>query len=277
MRNIAKTAFAFALANSSAWAGTIITGNLPADTVIINISGTQDGAAAYSTAGGDGQALWQRPFNTGGTLLEYTFQPGIYRFLVVDPAEAALLYPGLTPTQTNQIYTAWTYNSPWLEDYLAFDSAAATNSSLSQLFDGAPDFNSFNNAQSAYNDAVSGGWADKIRSGPLGRASTVISRVFAVTNIETLIFVVPDYDLNDNAGGVSVAISPAPFLSIAKSGGNTVTLQWPTNLTGFTLSQSTNLLPASWGDVTNQPVVANTNYSVTLHAGAAAAYFRLHD
>ena len=54
-----------------ALAGTVITANLPANTAIVNISGTQDGAASYN---GD-QSLWYHPFSTVGTLLEYTVQP----------------------------------------------------------------------------------------------------------------------------------------------------------------------------------------------------------
>ena len=53
--------------------GTLITNNLPADTAIVNISAAQDGAAAFN---GD-QSLWYRPFNTTGTLLKYSVQPGI--------------------------------------------------------------------------------------------------------------------------------------------------------------------------------------------------------
>ena len=279
MKNFIRIAWALGMA----WVcwpvlgGTVITTNLPANTVIINISGTQDGAAGYGAAGGNSQALWYEPFNASGTLLEYTFQPGTYNFRVVDPADAARLFPALTPAQTNQIYTGWTFNSPWIENYMAFDSAAATNHSLPQLFDGAPVLNSFGNAQAAYNDAVSKGYFDEIRTGPLGRAGTVFINAYTFTNAETLIFIAPDYDLNDNSGGVSVVISPAAVLSITAGAGN-VTLQWATNAPWFTLAQTTNLQPASWSDVTNAPTTVNTNYSVTLPLDATTnRFFHLHD
>jgi hypothetical protein len=244
---------------------------------IINISGTQDGAHTYSGVNGNSQALWYQPFNTLGSLLAWTFPPGAYNFRVVDPAGAQRLFPALTAAQTNQIYTAWTYNSPWIENYMAFDSAAATDTSLPQLFDGAPDPTGFGDPQSAYNDTVSNGYFDEIRTGPLGRAGTNFSYAYTFTNTETLIFIVPDYDLSDNAGGVSVVVSPAAVLSV-KTGAGAVTLQWATNAPGFFLSQTTNLLLTSWSDVTNAPITANTNYSVTLPLDPSSnRFFRLHD
>src|ERR1700690_2419231 len=116
-------------------AGTVITANLPPNTAIVNINATQDGAASYN---GD-TSLWYHPFFTGGAaqLLEYTIQGGSYPFRVIDPADANQLFPALTAGQTNQIFTAWTFNSPWATDYLVYDSAAAVNTSIPQLFDGA--------------------------------------------------------------------------------------------------------------------------------------------
>ncbi len=46
--------------------GMIITANLPDNTAIINISGTQDGAATFNS----NQSEWYQPFNTTGNLLE---------------------------------------------------------------------------------------------------------------------------------------------------------------------------------------------------------------
>ena len=148
-----------------AYGGTVITNNLPANTAIANISGTQDGAADYS---GPNQASWYAPFYTGGAtnLVELTLQPGGYNFRVVDPADVLALFPSLTPAQTSQIYTGWTYNSPWVTDYLVFDSAAATNNLIPQLFDGAFDTRSYTSPQAAYNGVVADGYYNVIRTGP---------------------------------------------------------------------------------------------------------------
>jgi len=189
-------------------AGTVLTANLPANTAIINISGTQDGAATYN---GD-QSLWYHPFYTGGTthLLTYTVAPGTYFFRALNPVDAAHLFPALTAGQTNQIFTAWTYNSPWTLDYLVFDSAAATNYALPQLFDGSPEL-VYGSADAAYQASLTNGFNNLIRVGPLGRNSPLLTTTYTFTNATTLIFVIPDYALSDNNGGVSVLISPALF------------------------------------------------------------------
>src|SRR5947209_19287417 len=116
--------------------GTVITTNLPENTAIINIDARQDGAATYN---GD-QSLWYHPFFTGGAtqLVEYAVAPGTYSFRAINPADAARDFPGPPPDQTNQMLTAWPYNSPWILDYLVFDAAAETNFSLPQIFDGSP-------------------------------------------------------------------------------------------------------------------------------------------
>ncbi|MDE3068168.1 MAG: hypothetical protein KGJ60_11535 [Verrucomicrobiota bacterium] len=272
----AVLALPFATGLFPAAGGTVITSNLPSNTAIINIDARADGAASYN---GD-QSLWYHPFNTGGTLLQYTVQAGTYGFRVINPSDAVRLFPALTAAQTNQIYTAWTYNSPWIEDYLVFDSAAATNSSLAQIFDGDPEWPPYGNATDAYSATVTNGTYDQIRVGPLGRDSTNIVYSYTFTNAETLIFVVPDYALGDNAGGVSVVISPvsaAPLLA-ASPGADKVTFQWSTNYPGFILSQTTNLQNAIWSDVTApQPVVVNDHFSVALPLDSTAnRFFRLH-
>lgn len=189
-------------------AGTIITSGLPAGDVIVNISGTADGAGVYDST----QTYWYQPFNLTGTLLEYTFQPGTYNFRVIDPADAASMF-SLPAGQLSKIYTAWTYNSPWVTDYLAFDSSAATNSSEYQLFAGAvtplTDFPGFPNAATAYDTAISTGYYDQIVSGVGGRYHGTTSTSYTFNSTETLIFVIPDWDVYDNAGGVSVLVSPA--------------------------------------------------------------------
>jgi hypothetical protein len=195
------------LAFLPAFGGTVLTNNLPANTAIVNINATQDGAATYNSD----QSLWYHPFNTGGNLLQYQIQPGTYSFRVINPADAARLFPALTPAQTNQIFTAWSYNTPWLLNYLVFPAAAATNYSIPQLFDGDPEWPPFSNATDAYNGSIAHGTFNVIRIGPLGRNSPILANSFTFTNNETLVFVVPDYQLNDNRGGVSVLVSPERY------------------------------------------------------------------
>ena len=190
--------------SDDAWAGSVITANLPAGTAIVNINAQQDGAAGQN---GDG-SLFYSPFSTqgGASLLTLPVTAGTYTFTVIDPAAAAAQFPALTQAQLGSLYTAWTYNSPWTTNYVVFDSSAATNSNESQLFDGSPDLTNYGDAQSAYNAAVAGGYANEIRTGPLGRDGTVFTTSYTVAADTTLVFAVPDYGLSDNAGGVSVIV-----------------------------------------------------------------------
>lgn len=201
------------LLNVAAFGGTVITAGLPANTALVNISGTADGASGYDST----QTYWYSPFNTSSTLLEYTIQPGTYNFRIVNSTDAAALYPSLTTTQLNSVYTAWTYNSPWVTDYLVFDSSAATNSSEYQLFAGAvtPSMYGlgFGSADDAYNTAKSDGYYDQIVAGVGGRYHGTTSTDYTFSSAETLIFAVPDYDVNDNGGGISVLITPASMPS----------------------------------------------------------------
>lgn len=206
MKTLISTTWAvILLPSASALAGTVITDNLPPYTAIINIDARADGAASYS----GNYTLWYHPFNTGGSLLQYTLPAGTYSFRVISPGDAASIFPGLTSAQTSQMFSAWTYNSPWITDYLVFDGAAATNFSLPQLFDGSPDPSSYGSAAAAYSGAISSGYCNKIRSDPAGRAGMTFLDRYAFKNNTTLIFVMPDYALGDNGGGVSVLISPS--------------------------------------------------------------------
>jgi hypothetical protein len=130
-----RLAFSIALGcliTEFATAGTVITTNLPANTAIVNINAKQDGSANYS---GPNQDLWYQPFFTGGAsgLLQYVIQPGTYSFRLTTPSLAAAQFPALSAGQLSQMYTAWTYNSPWATDYMVFDAAAATNVALPQI------------------------------------------------------------------------------------------------------------------------------------------------
>jgi len=251
--------------------GMVITNNLPANTAIINIDARADGAAGYD----GGQTHWFKPFNIGGPLLQYTVQAGTYAFWPINRADASARFPALTTQQTNEIYTAWTYNSPWILDYLVFDGSAATNASVPQLFDGSQDI-SYGNPLAAYTNAFLRGTYNQLHTA--GRLGTNIATTYTFTNPTTLIFVVPDNELSDNSGGISVLIFPQPILSVGVNG-SSATVRWPTNNSvGFILSQTTNLATGLWTDVGQAPGVVNANYAVTLPIDAGTNhFFRLHN
>jgi hypothetical protein len=76
----------------------------------------------------------------------------------------------------------------------------------------------------------------------------------------------------DNFGLYSMSAPPPserPTLSIARTG-DTVTISWPANATGFTLETSPTLSPATW-----TPVGGVTGNSVSVPASGNASYFRL--
>jgi hypothetical protein len=204
-------------------AGTVITSNLPPGSTIININAQQDGAAAYNGYGraglGSGQDYWYQPFNTTGNLLEVTFQPGTYQFRVIDQADAAKMFPSLTSAQLGQIGGgAWSYNSPWVTDYLAFDSSAANNPNQHQLFSGAivpatpvPGSTGWNGggydtAAEAYQAAMLGGYYNTIVTGG-GRYSGTTVSSYTFASAETLIFDIPDNFVPDNQGVLSVLVT----------------------------------------------------------------------
>jgi hypothetical protein len=198
-------AMAVCVLMSSAKAGQIITENLPSGDVIIAVDGTADGAAAYS---GPDYNLWYQPFNVNGQLLEYTFRPGTYDFRVIDSTDAAAMFPRLTASQVAKIGDgAWTFNSPWVTDLIAFDSSAATNPQESQLFTVALRGQLFSNASEAYSAAIAGGYYDQIVLGD--RATGPVQDSYTFTRTTTLIFAVPDYYLPDNGGVDSLLVSSA--------------------------------------------------------------------
>ncbi len=196
---------------SSVFAGSVINTNLPAGTVIVNINAQQDGTSSYG-GGTTGQAFFYQPFGSGPNgLLSIAVSAGTYSFRIVDPADAAKEFPSLTAAQLSTIFTAWTYNSPWITEYMVFDISAVTNTSESQLFDGAYDPSSYGNAQDAYNAAVAAGEANLIQVDPTnGREGANYTTTYTVTTATSLVFVVPDNGLSDNTGGISVIVQKRP-------------------------------------------------------------------
>ncbi len=204
------------LLGAEARAGTILDTNLPAGTVIVNVSGTEDGAAAYD---GLNQALWYQPFHLGASSLELTMQPGTYTFGITDPTDALARFPALTAGQRGQLHSAWTYNSPWATDYLVFDAAAKSDPGRAQLFTGsvmrqvagAPGWigGGYGSGAQAYGAAKLGGYDARIVAGPMGRYLGEVRSDYTFAVPTTLVFAVPDYYLPDNGGGVSVVVSRA--------------------------------------------------------------------
>jgi hypothetical protein len=221
--------FAAILASGQALAGTIIDTNLASNAVaIVNIDGKGDGARSFDGT----QDKWFDPFNIDGHPLTITLDPGVYTFTLVNPTDAKKLNPDLTAGQLQTIYTAWSYNSPWITDYYVWDSEALIKPGTPELFAGAidahiPDYYSYPGASSqgfleagqAYWAATHGGVANKIWLG--GRFTGIESDSFTVLRTQTLVFGIPDYYLPDNQGGVSVIIQsvPEPGMMLVMTGG----------------------------------------------------------
>jgi hypothetical protein len=205
-------AFGMLFLQLSVEAGSVITDNLPAGTTIVNIDARADGAATYSSD--SDQTFWYQPTSTAPSV---TLPRGAYRFRIIDPQDAASLYPQLTSAQLAQIYTAWSYNSPWTENYMVFQNTALTDPTEHQLFDGAiapgaPTGTTFSSAQAAYDGTVANGYYNKIRPAPPGRSALTTDYVTEYTFIRdtTVLCIVPDNGLFDNSGGVSVVITAIP-------------------------------------------------------------------
>ncbi len=66
-----------------------------------------------------------------------------------------------------------------------------------------------------------------------------------------------------------------PKLEISKTSSNYFRLSWPSNSSGFTLLQNSNLVPANWSVMTNAATVVGTNNQVVVPAGAGPGFFRL--
>lgn len=187
--------------------------NLPADTNLVNIDARAHGAGNYFPDAT--QSLWYQPTPTAPSL---TLPAGTYRFRIVNPTDAAAMYPALTAPQLAKIYTGWTYNSPWIENYMVFKSTAVSNPSEHQIFDGALDAFGYSSAAAAYAGNIANVSYNKIRPAPPGRAggpATYLTE-WTFTAPTTLLFVIPDNGLGDNNGGVSVlvtSVAPGPLVA----------------------------------------------------------------
>jgi hypothetical protein len=190
------TTFAFATAE----AGNVITTNLPSGEAIVAIDSQTDGSNPTDGSQND----WNNPFTTGAKPLEYTFSPGTYTFRIINSTDAATMFPSLSSSQLAEIGNgAWTYNNPWITQYMAWD---AKDPSGSQLFTGAVESQAFGNAAAAYQAAISGGYYDTIVTGS-GRNTGTVESSFTFTSTTTLIFAIPDNGVSDNSGTIGVLIT----------------------------------------------------------------------
>jgi hypothetical protein len=64
-----------------------------------------------------------------------------------------------------------------------------------------------------------------------------------------------------------------PSLSVSASGGN-ITLRWPVAAAGFSV-QAKPTINGNWTTLTNQPVLSNNQWQVTLPASGSAQFFRV--
>jgi hypothetical protein len=206
-------------------AGTVITSNLPAGVSIVNVDGRADGSATFSNDAP--QSFWYGPTASAVATASVAVVPGTYTFRVISQADAATQFPALTQAQRDQMYTAWTYNSPWTTNYMAFTSASVGNTSVSQIFDGGsvPAGVSYNTSSpaNAYASLISSGYDNNLRLAPPGRAGTTpadfASESYTFTSPTTLIFAVPDNGLGDNNGGVSIVVTaPEPTSAAVLAG-----------------------------------------------------------
>jgi hypothetical protein len=68
---------------------------------------------------------------------------------------------------------------------------------------------------------------------------------------------------------------PPPQLSINLNGPNHATIAWPSSVTNYLLEASTNVTSGNWTTVTNVPVAADAEQSVTVPFSPATRFFRL--
>jgi hypothetical protein len=69
----------------------------------------------------------------------------------------------------------------------------------------------------------------------------------------------------------------APSLSVTSETNHQLKISWPTTATGFALKQTDDLTPpVHWVTVTNNPVVANGQFVVTIPANGGRSFYRLN-
>lgn len=75
-------------------------------------------------------------------------------------------------------------------------------------------------------------------------------------------------------GTIFRIIMPGPLLSFSNAAGE-VLLSWPTNYAGYIVQSATSLQPPNWVDSSGSPVVAGSEFRVSLPAAQPSRFFRL--
>jgi hypothetical protein len=75
--------------------------------------------------------------------------------------------------------------------------------------------------------------------------------------------------------GKTLTEPPRPQLAIVPNSTGIVRLLWPTNLAGFNLEASTNLVTTNWSGILPSPVVIGTNHVVTNAMDTPWKFYRL--
>ncbi len=83
------------------------------------------------------------------------------------------------------------------------------------------------------------------------------------------------FTVRSNRALVAVFVPLSPELKIVPVTPGTLMLTWPTNSFGFTLQRNTDLTTTNWLAVTSAPVVAGTNFQVSLTPQGAVEFFHL--
>jgi hypothetical protein len=110
-------------------------------------------------------------------------------------------------------------------------------------------------------------FSNLLATGAAFTGSNIVACFFSFSPPMAESFVIRDIQVTNTAAPL------LPSLNAVKSGGG-LTLTWPTNATGFVLEHSTDMAQ-DFSAVTNSPVVAGTNYSVTLPCACLAEFFFL--
>jgi hypothetical protein len=205
----------------------------------------------------------------------------------------SLMNLGLVPTDPNK-YSLFTTASHAIDEVLGFKSALdgltngaaaptgpispedlfrydqsglrsfTTSSNAVSFFslDGTTDLAQFNQQQYDFHDwySINGNQIPQVQDAYL------VPGVSPVLGVELRVL---------DAIGFTRVLTPAPALSLSRSGTNTV-VSWPATFVGFTLQSATNLSPVvSWTPASPSPVIVNNQYTVTNASTAGAKFYRL--
>ena len=85
--------------------------------------------------------------------------------------------------------------------------------------------------------------------------------------------------LGNYAFVANFAVAPLPVvspqLSFAPTSPGALILQWPTNATGFSLQQNSDLASTNWVTFAGTTTVVDTNYQASIPTQTGSGFFRL--